>query len=352
MSQCSAVFQSLPNIQDRLESAFNAPRMGMVRDPLPFLEFLLSPENNFGLSQKILYKNAKQATVELVYDQRIAESDVNDDQAIQCTASTRRGDCAETYTIDPAENRHVEQIIRKEDLRDSSRDAAEVFATKLMLMIDVLERDISTKAATESVALAGSWSTDTGASYTVDGANNLELDLYDASSQYFPQRLHDLRDALVKSGYGDQVAVFGGNDLITYLNTAQQGCCTNVGLNLSEMWNEFGVVGAYDRRLQTALGGSEFSLALQPGSLAAIAFTENNWLEGADGIVQEGSNYAEAVIISPRTGMPMDLYVKNDCGNIQINLYARLYVRGLPSTLFPTGDNFDGVTFVNRVEAT
>ena len=63
-----------------------------------------------------------------------------------------------------------------------------------------------------------------------------------------------------------------------------------------------------------------------------------------------GHNYHHQTIVSPKTGLPYDLIIKDDCGAISINVVGTFDLKGMPSDMFATGDNMEGVNFVNQIE--
>ena len=74
------------------------------------------------------------------------------------------------------------------------------------------------------------------------------------------------------------------------------------------------------------------------------------WYSGADqglGMVQvlEGANYRKMTIQDPQSGLPIDLVISDNCGNVSITARAVAKVVALPSDLFASGDNMAGVNF-------
>ena len=50
-------------------------------------------------------------------------------------------------------------------------------------------------------------------------------------------------------------------------------------------------------------------------------------------------------IQDPQSGLPIDLNISDNCGNISITARTVAKVVSVPSTLFAAGDNMEGVTF-------
>jgi hypothetical protein len=72
----------------------------------------------------------------------------------------------------------------------------------------------------------------------------------------------------------------------------------------------------------------------------------------ASQIANLGANYAKFIMFSPRTGLPIDIVLKDDCGTISVVGYANTKLVGLPTDMFASGDEYRGVTFVNKLLVT
>lgn len=60
--------------------------------------------------------------------------------------------------------------------------------------------------------------------------------------------------------------------------------------------------------------------------------------------------YSQQVIFSPRTGLPIDVMMKVDCGTLHIVMTATTKLVGLPNDLFPVDDIYQNVNFVNEIK--
>jgi hypothetical protein len=113
------------------------------------------------------------------------------------------------------------------------------------------------------------------------------------------------------------------------------------------MANQFGKAFLYDKRVATAIGGNNLkSIMFQAGSVALITYNE------ASQVPNLGANYAKFKMFSPRTGLPIDIVLNDTCGVISVTGYANTKLVGLPVDMFATGDEYDGVTFVNKLLVT
>lgn len=348
MSYISQALVCAPNIQDMLSAGFAANGQNVVQEQYPFLQFLASEANNFGIRQKVHPSTNKVKTVELLYQQRILETDVSSNLSNPtCTATNKRGNLKADYTIDSAVNVGITQLIDSDDLTCTDLPFGEFLTGQILRMVDAVDRKLASQAATQAVALAGVWSNDTESSYTVS-SDRLQIDI-EVNNQIAPFGYHDIQTAAQMTGYGNQKVIFGGAVLNNYLLRSQFGCCTDQGIDLKALWAKYGVASAYDRFLTAALGDKDYSLLTQPGALALLWYTKAGWSNGAS--VNIGADYAMTGIVSPNTGVPMDLTIKDDCGNISVSVIATTKVVGLPTDMFSTNDNLDAVTFVNKIEA-
>lgn len=357
MSYMSQVEQCLPNLQVMLAEAFNANGQNVVQEQYPFLQFLASQANNFGLRQKVSNSSNKVRTVEVLYQQRILDTDVSSNLSNPtCTATSKRGNLVKEYTIDTGVNVGITQLVDSDDLQCTGWEFNAYLSNQILRMVDAVDRKLASQVATQSVALAGVWSSDAENAYNstattggnIDASNNLEIDI-EVNNQIAPFGYHIIQNAALMSGYSSQKILFGGARMNDYLTRSQFGCCSDQGMDLSAIWAKYGIASAYDRFLASALGGQQYSLLTQPGALALLWFTKAGWKDGAS--INIGSNYAMTGIVSPNSGVPMDITLTDNCGNLSIAVIATTKVVGLPTDMFSTNDIFDGVTFVNRVEA-
>ena len=308
---------------------------------MPFFDFLMSDANMSGLSQLVAPGNGKIRTVQLVYDQRIAESEVSalGDCDLTCSASTTRGNLSENYTISCDNGWEIEELITVNDFNLACQSNDQMLAKKIQSMVDALVRKTASALTTQAAAYLGNWATDTGVApgdpvniITVDGSGNIK-----------PQGWEDLDLAILQTNFCAAPVIFGGTDIFKYARLMQAGCCSSQGLDLQAMRDAYGKAVVWDRRVNAITGNDGFWV-LQPGALAVITYS------GADqgmgmGQVLEGSTYRKMTIQDPQSGLPIDLNISDNCGNISITARTVAKVVSVPSTLFAAGDNMEGVTF-------
>jgi hypothetical protein len=344
MSASASSLINCPTFQAELEA--NWKNCHTVREPLPILEFLYSPANRQPIVEQVSM-GSKIKTVELRYDQRRLESAVSTNQPNPtCSASNKVADKSSTYTIDPNINVQYGESFDIIDLTRICRDNGTFMQQTIQNMIDVLMRKVASVTATQSVALAGAWSADTA----VNALSEFEVTTLRSGTtdELSPFAMENVNMALMESGYCDQTVLIGGKTLYQYMRRMQSGCCAQYGNDLSAIWNQYGLATMWDRRVQTAFGSANKTLAIQSGALQIITF---NMFDGTPGInFIDDSAYKRMVINDPMTGFPIDMVIKDDCGAISIVLTATHKVVALPLDMFAAGDVFRNVNYVGKIK--
>lgn len=336
------------NLQFELNEYFQTCDASRVREPMPFFEGIMSMENMAGVAQEVSSGRGKTRTVNLRYDQRISEDNVKENQSNpNCTASTKRGDCLESYEIDTTQNVQVEEVIDIADLIEICRDNPLYMAQRVQMLMDAIVRKTATKTTEEAVSLLGKWGAD------VDNTNAQdELEVATLKSgttdEVTPFTMEDIDLALQQSAYCQPVMIAGGTDLYKYSRRIEKGCCANQGIDLGEIYREYGKAVVYDRRVASAMGGNEYNFVMQMGALQLITF---NLFDGDfPNRVDFGSDYQRTVVRDPMTGLPVDLVIKDNCGSVSIVMTATTKLISMPDDMFGTGDIYDGVKFFNAIK--
>ena len=343
MSYFSNILQACPNLQDQLDTQW----IGATGiDRMPLMEFLMSPANRRGVSQLITPGRGKIRTVELLYERRLLEDTVLENQANpNCTQGSFYGNEVATYTLDPAVNLQSQGGLEIEVAELACMDNAEVLARQIQRHIDVLDRRVATEYTSQAVvhAATGAWGSNVQTTVTADV---LQLDTFDTNRKPLPDTYVDLRNALDDSGYSDEVAIFGGATFRKYMQFLQAGCCADYGLDLSRLMADYGYAYGYDKRVAAAHGeGQDGFMVVQPGALQVLNFSRAEGRQAYGDILEQGSNYAYFVVRSPRLGLAYDAVVKDDCGSVTLNLTATGKVIALPNDMFATGDEYEGVIY-------
>lgn len=341
MSYLSSQYINCETIQAMLDEQFtlsNAPL-----DPMPALEAILATQKANGISQSVADGSGKVKTIKVVYDQRLLESAVTDGSgARSCTTTTETFDNYTTYTIDPTVWLKAEEKFDTVDLATvCTADVQAMIAKKINKIIDVLDRKVATQSAEELVGLTGEWST----AVTANGSDELEIATFisAAAKTIDYTGISDLETALMQTGYNAPIIV-GGTTLYQYGKHLNAGCCSTTGVNVLDLYNQFGKAFLYDKRVATALADNNKSMVFNAGAVALITYNE------APQVPNLGANYAKMRINSPRTGIPYDIVMNDTCGTISILGYANTKLVGLPTDMFAVGDEYRGVTLVNKIK--
>lgn len=326
----------------------------MIREPMPFAEFITSPLNNNGLSQVIAPGRGKTRSVELLYQARIPESEVTENDSDLCSCSTTRGNCSQVYDIDPDENLSVCETISAANLRAICQPNDVFVMKKLAHLVDVLERRIATEIVQEASFLTGSWNTSEVPN--VNGSDQLVVKTKKDGDAFTlnPFAMPEIDFALAASGYCAPVGIFAGRELYQYYRGLLAGCCADSGVDLKTMLDLYGRAVAYDPRVASTIsGGQNAGLVIQPGAVALLTWNEFGWNAGMPLPFNEGSNYARTMIVSPRLNIPLDVIVKDECpGTLTIVVSAVIKLVNLPNDIFPVGDKYRGVNFFNEILVT
>lgn len=341
MSAAASVLNACPTLQVDLDE--NWRNCHSLPEPLPFLEFINSPENRENIKDIVYSGNSQIRTVDVKYNQRIAESAVNSNQdAFACTATTKRADYVKQYTIDTNQNHQVEALIDLKDFNVTCMTAGQYMAGEMQRLINALVRKVATTTATQAVALVGAWASDV----TVDAQNELNVKTFvdGSTSTLYPYTMEDIDEALKKSGYCDSVAIFGGSTLWKYFRRVQAGCCSDTGVDLRTLFDAYGKAVIWDRKIKDAYNDDDKNLVVQRGALQLLTFSQ------FEGHPLEGGDYRRFMINDPGTGLPIDVTVKDECGSISMVLTATTKVIALPDNMFANGDVYDGVTYAATVE--
>ena len=126
----------------------------------------------------------------------------------------------------------------------------------------------------------------------------------------------DLDLAIMQTNFCSAPVIFGGTTIFKYARLMQAGCCSAQGLDLQAMRDAYGKATVWDRRVNAVTGNDGFWV-LAPGALAVLTYS------GADqglGMAQvlEGANYRKMTIQDPQSGLPIDLVISDNCGNVSI----------------------------------
>lgn len=332
-----------PNIQAELNQYYNTCNAANLREPMPFFDFLMSDANMSGLSQLVVPGPGKIRTVQLTYEQRIAESEVTALEScdLGCTAETKRGNNVATYTIDCDNGWEIEELVSANDFVYACQSNDQILAKKIQAMIDALVRKTATAITTQATPLIGAWSQDAlpGGS----AGDPFNVNTVTGTGTVNPTGWEDLDLAIIQTNFCSAPVIFGGTTIFKYGRLMQAGCCSSQGLDLMAIRDAYGKAVVWDKRVN-AIAGNDGFWVLQPGALAVLTYSGADQGMGMASVL-EGANYRKMTIQDPQSGLPIDLTISDNCGNVSLRARAVAKLVALPSDMFATGDSMEGVNF-------
>lgn len=360
MSYAPGQLTPCPELQLELDAFFATCDSSLLPDPAPLNEFLWSGTNIGGIQRELSPSTGKVRTVTLRYDQPLLESQVTevDGCTYNCSATTKRGDLTSTYELDTCDTLEVEELMNADDYKTACRDNAEIVFKKIALMMKAMDARVATKYTSLAITHFGAWQANvdnlfTGAVFT-EGAPGNSSDTFklqtkkNGSQDIYPEGFYFLRSAINKTNFCNGAALFVGSDIETYAALMNSGCCANQGLDVGDIMAKYGFAVMWDRRFENAMG-HEYGMALAPRVLQPIWFNHNPTSVANAAGVGVGTNYFKTIVSSP-TGIPYDLTISDNCGNVSFILRFTGQLVALPTDLFPPGHHMEGVTWVNKIK--
>jgi hypothetical protein len=318
------------------------------REQLPFLEFLLSPENTKLIRTEVSPGGGKLKTVEARWIQRLPETEVEEGgDILTCTSTNNYGDSTTTYTVDVTDTYTASQLINAANIARHCQENSRYVLESVMRLMDVIDRKVASAAAVQAVADIGNWGTEVEGYYTVTG-DCLQIATRQTGGQALNEfALADILQATRMANYPGAPVVFGGAEMQRYANAVQAGCCTQFGIDLLAISQQNGFGFAYDSRVAAAQGSQLKNLVTTAGAIQWLSFNLADWNTGITPVA--GSNYSKTLVFTP-AGVPVDLTMKDDCGNLSIVLTTTGKIVTLPTDIYESSDKYAGVNYVNCVQ--
>lgn len=350
MSYANSVMTACPDFQALLADYHKGCEPSFFREPMPFWDFVWSDINTTGLQQIIVPgDNGKVRNVVLLHEQRLLESEATTVSScdLNCTATAKRGDISTSYTINPCDAVEASELMEAKDFLYNCENNPSVVARKIQRLIDVVIRKLATRLVNRAVTLRYKWAA--GIDATTSSNWMIVKTQKDGSIDPMPNTWQDIRFAMQQSAFCDlPTVIIGGAKLHKYAGLMESGCCTTAGWDIGDIFNRYGQAVLYDKRVNNAIG-SEYAWVIQAGSLKPLYFVLNNnqVQEGGKlklGLEGSGGNYLKGVLADMRSGFPVDVLLSDNCGKMSIIVRGNADIKGSPLDLFPTGDDYDGVT--------
>jgi hypothetical protein len=339
----SRLLSECPNIQAPLGELFI--EVGQ-REALPFLEYLNSPENVKMIKMQVAPGGGKLRTVEARWIQRLPETEVVEGADISnCTATNLYGDSTTTYTLETTDTYQASQLISGADIARHCQDNSVYFLESVMRLMDVVDRKVASAAATQAVAAIGAWGTDVEGFFTMDG-DCIQIATVASTGIINEFALADITQATQMANYPAAPIAFGGAAMQRYANAVKAGCCSQNGLDLLAISQQNGFGFAYDSRLATAQGDQSHALVTTAGAIQWLSYNLAEWNNGFQ--PSAGAGYSRTIAFTA-AGVPVDLTLKDDCGNLSVIVTAIGKLVTLPTDIYEASDKLAGVNYVNCV---
>ena len=349
MSYQTSLYQQCEDLQARLPQIF-ANTAEFQRDRAPFYEYLLSPANENGINQTINPGMGKTRTLNVIYNRPILESTVTEQTGRACRSYPGISDYVESYEIDTEAILESGESIHVADLARKCENNADFVARTLLRHLVAVDKKVATKTSNQAAALLGNYSADVIAAESLAEDFNLVVQTLLADGNYKAGAMELVQWALEASNFAGAVG-FGGRLFYEHVRLAMAGCCTQWGINVNDLMQEFGFAFGYDRRVATALGDAQTkNIVMEPQALQLLRYTENEAL-GDLGTLDLATSNFYGTAVTP-AGLPVDVTIKDDCKHFTIQVQACTKLVGKPSDMFASGDNYFGVTGVAEVTVT
>jgi hypothetical protein len=359
MSYTVGTLVDAENIQDDLNALWQfAPDVDMAVK-VPFTQYVMSPTNRGLMHMSVAPGRGKVRTVEVIYMQDLGPDDgVVDVENPSCpTSGNTPGEKSETYSIDTTANRARNFTFTLADLKAAKTENATYFNRLLLKSMLALEVDVNKKSAAELavIAAAGGFSADTGSWDTGDGGVAVSGDKLtiktrvDSSINPYPYTARLLQEFFMYQGYSGSPMIFSGTLLNSYALDGLTFGAADYGIDLERAINTFGFASMFDTHVAAAAGGASYNVAVAPGAVQLLTWNSVGWTDGMTG-VREGANYYHFSAITPRAGLPVDVFVNDDCGTITVQVVATTKLVGLPDDIFHSQSPYSGVNMTNKIQ--
>lgn len=345
MSHTSNTLLECPTIQAKLNDHFVSCDPTTIREPIPFLEFLVSPANTRGVLQnQIAPGNGKIRNIDLVYEPRLNENEVATTSVQSCSSGAEGGQRHENYNLDVSVGSSIPLKFKLTSLAEICESDDLYIARQLQKMMDAMIRKIATTTMGQVPALKG----DFGPGVTPNGSNELVVKTKIPTANGIgidTDFIEQIAFAAMDAQYCSVPYVFGYGETYKAFRRAKAGCCSTYGLDVSAFAAQEGMVFMPDYRVEDTFGASHF-ISVGAGALQLLTYNE---FVGPQGIrVIDTQDYKQTVITDPSTGIKFDLTWKFDCGDIYVQLKLAHKLVGMPNDMFFVDDRLEEVKFVHE----
>lgn len=334
-----------PEIQTNLDEHFTGMNPATVLEIPNYLNFLVSDMNRAGFVQvqdMVTPGDGKIRNVEVLYDCRLDETQVDETFDITCDGDRELGNTQKTYSIDPAvDGLKYFFSLDYATIRENCQENGAWFLSRLMKAINVMDRRVASKVADDTVLHIGSFVDTTDVVADVKTVQTV-----DASGNNTQNLIEEVAYNSENNAFNSVPWIFGWGETKKYFARVAAGCCLQTGLDLAAFSSQNDMVFSGDYRIEDAFGTNNF-LVTQVGALQLITYNEfQGWKQTND------ESFETVEIVSPFTGIAYDMFMSKVCtgGKIKVNVTLRVAVKviSMPSDMFCAGDRLEGVNFVNQ----
>lgn len=342
-----STYASCPNVQAHLKEAFVKKNPAHIVETQRFTEFLVSDMNrDMFIQETTSTGNAKKRTVEVVYNPRILEADINTSQTRVCESSVKLGDQTETYSIDDTGSEFNFYFDPKDVATRCQRNPL-YLAEKILDVMHGLMRKVETLNVQQALTKIGSYaSSELDQDGTAIVGNVKEIQTRYSDGKINPDFLVELQEAAENMGYPTPPVLLGFGEISKTMTKYDSGCCADSGLNLESLLQKHGIALIKSIKVPQEMDTDHF-LMFSAGALQMIWWNEFD----GDNMIDDES-YKQGMIMHPILGIPFDYLFNINCGAPHIQLKLAHKLIGMPDDMFFGTDRLHGVTFVNEVGIT
>lgn len=332
------------DLQADLSDFFTRTDNAQIIETFGWLQFLTDPINTDGLSQEVAPGEGKLRNINLIYKNRLPETEVSSNFNMVCSPTKEVGDTSTQYSIDPdADGNSIARVIPLATLREKCKNNSDWFMEVMMLMVNALDRANAQKMADQIPNITGAFVDQENVTNEVK-----EVQTIDASGNNTQNALEEIVYNSENNAYPGSTFVFGWGELKKYFTRVAAGCCIQTGVDLRDFasQNPMGFRGDY--RIPGALGTDHF-ITVAPGAAQVLQYVE---FEGSNTTSDE--SFEQTTIVSPSTGLKYDLLMTKSCVetgvSVSINLRNATKLVALPDDMFCADDRLSGVNFINEYQ--
>jgi len=303
---------------------------------LPKTNFLTSAVNTNGVLDTVVSPGgAKKRIAKTVYQPRVREADVSTSVSFNCTSSNEAGQLSTTCEIDETAGVFIDEKIDRVALADIDMPNELYIARRIMALQDALHRKLETGLGTKLAAAFGKYP-DNDTSIT-GGTLKTVSTLQTSSDNTSLDAIEELEYTRRLTGL-PRMYTFGDNLLTKYVTRLDSGCCADgYGVDLATFAGRNGFVHFHDNRVSNDLDAGNFFI-LFPGAAHIVSF---NRFDGPNRI--EDNSYKQMVVPSPLfPGLAFDVTMKEDCGDLYIEMGLAYELCTAPTDYFAIDDRLDG----------